>query len=191
MLFNLGGYEILVIAVAALIFVGPEQLPSVVRKVGRYAAQLRTMATGMRDEFMAGMDGMDGGLEDLRNLTKPENWLGTGTSDDPVVPRGYAERQRANRPGLGPAGTQAPGTQAPGTQDAGTPDPGTQDAGTHEAPATTEPARPAPFSQRSSAGAWQRGPASPAGEGETGHEAGPDAGDGPARDVPDRNGDRP
>ncbi len=33
MFFNVGGYEILVIAVLALIFIGPEQLPTVMRKI--------------------------------------------------------------------------------------------------------------------------------------------------------------
>lgn len=97
MFFNVGGYEILVIAVLALIFIGPEQLPTVMRKVGRYAAQMRSMAQGLREEFMSGLDEMPE-LKELTNIDnwtgKTDAWLGTGTDDDPVVPRGFAERER-------------------------------------------------------------------------------------------------
>ncbi len=97
MFFTVGGYEILVIAVLALIFIGPEQLPTVMRKVGRYAAQMRSMAQGLREEFMSGLDEMPD-LKELTNLDnwtgKTDAWLGQGTDDDPVVPRGFAERER-------------------------------------------------------------------------------------------------
>ncbi len=88
MFFNIGGGEILVIAMVALIAVGPEQLPSVLRKAGKAMAQVRAMTTGLRDEFMSGID-------EVTEIAKPEAWMGKGTSDDPVVPAGYAERQKA------------------------------------------------------------------------------------------------
>ena len=84
MFFNIGGAEILVIAVIALIAVGPEQLPSVLRKVGRTTAQIRSMAAGLRDEFMSGLD-------EATEVAKPETWFGgSGGAEDPVVRRGYA-----------------------------------------------------------------------------------------------------
>lgn len=79
-MFNIGGGEILVIALIALIAVGPEQLPSVMRKVGGFVNQVRTMTTGIRDEFMSAVDEAD-----------PNKWMGDGSSDEPIVPRGYAE----------------------------------------------------------------------------------------------------
>lgn len=88
MFFNIGGAEILVIAMVALIAVGPEQLPSVLRKVGRFVGQARSMTSGIRDEFMSGLD-------EVKDLADPDEWLGTGSNDDPVVPRGYANRKRA------------------------------------------------------------------------------------------------
>ncbi len=69
----------MVIMLVALIAVGPEQLPTVMRKVGRYVSQLRSMADGVRGEFMSGMGELD-----------PTKW-GEGTDDKPIVPRGYAE----------------------------------------------------------------------------------------------------
>lgn len=83
MFFNIGGPEILVIAMVALIAVGPDQLPGVLRKIGRYAAQARSMTAGIRDEFMSGLD-------EVKDMADPDQWLGSGTDDDPVVPRGHA-----------------------------------------------------------------------------------------------------
>lgn len=83
---NIGGGEILVIALVALIVVGPEQLPGVLRKAGRYASQVRSMTSGIRDEFMAGIDEVD-----------PTKWTndiegrGDGSEDKPIVPRGYSD----------------------------------------------------------------------------------------------------
>lgn len=79
-MFNIGGGEILVIALIALIAVGPEQLPSVMRKMGGFVNQVRTMTTGIRDEFMSAVDEAD-----------PNKWMGDGSKDEPIVPRGYAE----------------------------------------------------------------------------------------------------
>lgn len=86
-MFNIGGGEILVIALIALIAVGPEQLPGVMRKVGAFVGQVRGMTTGLRDEFMSGVDEMKAGVDELN----PDKWMGDGSADKPIVPRGYAE----------------------------------------------------------------------------------------------------
>lgn len=90
-MFNIGGPEVLVIALIALVVVGPEQLPSVLRKAGKYASQLRSMSNGLRQEFMAGVDEMD--------PTKWDGERGTGEPDKPIVPKGYAERVAAGEDG--------------------------------------------------------------------------------------------
>lgn len=43
--------ELLVVATIALIVFGPDKLPGIARQVGRYAAELRRMASDVRDEF--------------------------------------------------------------------------------------------------------------------------------------------
>ncbi len=185
MFFNVGGYEILVIAVLALIFIGPDQLPTVMRKVGRYAAQMRSMAQGLREEFMSGLDEMPE-LKELTNLDnwtgKTDAWLGTGTDDDPVVPRGFAERERQREAAAAEAASPAIERPAERT----TPDPrpdGGLNQGTGvaaelvaplepapaevavEAPADSLSPEPAPFQPRSGAAQWNR-PAPTADEGE-------------------------
>ncbi|MDH3681045.1 MAG: twin-arginine translocase TatA/TatE family subunit [Acidimicrobiia bacterium] len=90
MFFNIGGGELLVIAMVALIAVGPEQLPSVLRKIGKGVAQIRAMTAGLRDEFMSGID-------EVTDAVDPQKWTGSGSDDDPVVPRGYAKQQKTER----------------------------------------------------------------------------------------------
>lgn len=90
-MFNIGGPEVLVIALIALVVVGPEQLPSVLRKAGKYASQIRSMSTGLRQEFMAGVDELD--------PTKWDGKRGTGEPGKPIVPKGYAERVAAGEDG--------------------------------------------------------------------------------------------
>ncbi|MGI9613394.1 MAG: Sec-independent protein translocase protein TatB [Acidimicrobiales bacterium] len=91
MFFNIGGGEILVIAMVALIAVGPEQLPGLLRKIGRFLGQARSVTSNLRDEFMSGID-------EVNELADPDKWMGSGSADDPVVPRGYAEQQSATNP---------------------------------------------------------------------------------------------
>lgn len=90
-MFNIGGGEVLVIALIALIVVGPEQLPGVLRKAGRYANQFRSMTTSLRQEFMSGMDELD--------PTKWDQERGSGTPDSPIVPRGFAGEKADKTPG--------------------------------------------------------------------------------------------
>ena len=81
-MFNIGGQEVLVIALIALVVVGPEQLPSVLRKLGKQAAQLRSMTQSIRDEFMSGVDEVN-----------PTNWM-EDTSDVPKNPNSREELEK-------------------------------------------------------------------------------------------------
>ena len=74
---NVNGSEYLIIAVAALIVLGPEQLPSALRRFGSALRQFREISDKMRTEFVAGINELD-----------PTTWQGKGTDDDPIIPRG-------------------------------------------------------------------------------------------------------
>ncbi len=103
-MFGVGGGEFIVIALLALIVVGPEQLPGLMRKAGQTASQLRSMSNSLRTEFMNGIDQAD--------VTK---W-GKGTTDDPVVPRGFSQQngslQKASMSDAAPESDAAPDTPA-------------------------------------------------------------------------------
>lgn len=67
-MFDIGGWEVFVIAALALIVIGPKELPRVVRNVGRWVAKARSLAR----EFQTGME--DAAREaDLDELRKTAN----------------------------------------------------------------------------------------------------------------------
>jgi Tat protein translocase TatB subunit len=49
--FNVGGGEILVILVVALIVLGPAQLPKAARQVGQAMSELKRISTGFQQEL--------------------------------------------------------------------------------------------------------------------------------------------
>ena len=55
-MFNVGGPEVLVILLVALIVLGPQQLPKAVRSVGNVMSELRRMSSGFQDEIRSAMD---------------------------------------------------------------------------------------------------------------------------------------
>lgn len=140
---------------------------------------------------MSGLDEMPE-LKELTNLDnwtgKTDAWLGTGTDDDPVVPRGFAERERQREAAAREAAAQ-PAAERPVERAAPDPRP---DGGLNQGsgvaaelvapvePAPAEPAtaelaveppadgvspEPAPFQPRSGAAQWNR-PAPVADEGD-------------------------
>lgn len=50
-MFNIGGWEFLVILVLALVVLGPERLPTVARQVGQALGTMRAMAQSFQTEF--------------------------------------------------------------------------------------------------------------------------------------------
>ncbi len=101
-MFNVGGGELLLICVLALVVVGPEQLPVLLRKLGQYAGQAKHMSDSLRAEFMAGAEpfqesirefqkGMNDFSSTVTENADVRNW-GAGTADDPIVPRGFADQ---------------------------------------------------------------------------------------------------
>jgi sec-independent protein translocase protein TatB len=55
-MFNVGGPEVLVILLVALIVLGPQQLPKAVRSVGNVMAELRRMSSGFQEEIRSALD---------------------------------------------------------------------------------------------------------------------------------------
>ena len=50
-MFNIGLGELFVIALLVLVVVGPERLPSIMREIGKYAYQLRTIVNELTSQF--------------------------------------------------------------------------------------------------------------------------------------------
>jgi len=64
-MFDIGWTEILIIAVVAIIVVGPKDLPRMLRSLGRYAGQLRRTASEFRAQFDEAIH--DSELDELRS----------------------------------------------------------------------------------------------------------------------------
>lgn len=55
-MFNVGGGEIIVILLLALLLLGPEKLPETARKVGKFLAEVRRVTSGFEEEVRSAMD---------------------------------------------------------------------------------------------------------------------------------------
>jgi Tat protein translocase TatB subunit len=55
-MFNVGGGEIMVILLLALLVLGPDKLPEYTRKAGRYINEFRRVTSGFQEEFRSAID---------------------------------------------------------------------------------------------------------------------------------------
>ena len=56
LMFNVGGGEIFMILLLALLLLGPEKLPETARKVGKFMAEVRRVTSGFEEEVRSAMD---------------------------------------------------------------------------------------------------------------------------------------
>lgn len=94
---NVGGGELLVIGLVALIALGPEQLPSVMRKLGALSYQLRSMTSGLKDEFMSALDEPTKPQSGTMGRSGSTSGRASFDRNQPIVPHGYAEQLAAER----------------------------------------------------------------------------------------------
>ena len=74
---NVGGGEILVIVIAALIILGPERLPQFANDVGKWLAKLRNLTSGVQSEFRDALaaDDFKESLEGVRAVMDLKNQI--------------------------------------------------------------------------------------------------------------------
>jgi Tat protein translocase TatB subunit len=58
-MFNIGGGEIIVIMLIALIVLGPQRLPDAARQIGKTMGDLRRLSTGFQNEMRSALDTAD------------------------------------------------------------------------------------------------------------------------------------
>lgn len=63
-MFEFDAGKLIIIAIAALIFIGPKDLPRVMRQAGQAVAKLRRMGAEFQAQFMTAMN--EAGVEDLK-----------------------------------------------------------------------------------------------------------------------------
>ena len=70
-MFGVDSIELIIVAIAALLFIGPKELPSTMRAVGRWVGKVR----GMARHFTAGIDAVirEAELEEMDRKWREEN----------------------------------------------------------------------------------------------------------------------
>jgi Tat protein translocase TatB subunit len=115
-MFNVGGGEIIVILLLALIVLGPDKLPSAARQAGKYLSEFRRISDGFQRELR---DAMDIDLKPQSGTMAPVPRAEVATPADPEksddgTPVGESHRviDSSNGPTLPPVmqPTTSPGT---------------------------------------------------------------------------------
>ncbi len=112
-MFDIGGTELLLIAVVALVVIGPKDLPNALRVVGRYTGKARAMTRHLRsgfDEMMrqAELEEMEKQwAEQNRRIMEATPDAGSGATDTAPA----ADVQQA--PEIAPPETATPETEPP------------------------------------------------------------------------------
>jgi sec-independent protein translocase protein TatB len=105
--FGLGYSEILVIAVIALIVIGPKRLPELLRNVGKIMGQLRRASDDLRREILFSDE-----IRDMRDIVNEA----INPHDPPPVPPKLKVKTKPEASGPEESGeAPAPADPAPGT----------------------------------------------------------------------------
>ena len=102
-MFNLQGGELIIIALLALVVLGPEKLPEAMRHVGRLYRQLRSVRDTFQREFKQALDEP---MRDLRKATSESASTLRQAAQSMVEPP--AETAAADDPPDDPPDTSAP-----------------------------------------------------------------------------------
>ena len=136
-MFDLGWSELLLIAVVAIIVVGPRDLPRMLRTVGQYTTKMRRMARDLQSQFNdalkeAELDEVGKEITELGRMN-PARQIRDGLTK-PLKSAGEALKTAAGEIEKGAANGAEPTIAPPGRADAAlAPGPGDGEAGNGEA----------------------------------------------------------
>lgn len=102
---NLGGGEILVILLLALVVLGPERLPEVARQIGKVLGDIRRVSAGFQEEMRSAMH--ETGLDEIAGRRIPPPARQPRPNPPAEIPRAEPAQ-----PVSGPATAQPPDTGA-------------------------------------------------------------------------------
>ena len=120
-MFGVDSVELIIVAIAALLFIGPKELPSAMRTVGRWVGKVR----GMARHFTAGIDAVirEAELEEMDRKWREENerimrdhpMLAEPSADQPGVEASLTEEAQAYLAGASPDEPMLPLSEPEGT----------------------------------------------------------------------------
>lgn len=121
-MFNLDWSELLIIAVIAVLVVGPKELPGMLRTIGRYVAKMRKVAGEFRTQFdqamkEAELDGLQDAVRETRSALSTVNPVNeikkavtTAEASVKDIPRSIGEAGTAPAPAKAEAPAAANGS---------------------------------------------------------------------------------
>ena len=81
-MFDIGGGELLLIGIVALIAIGPKQLPTVLRSLGQWMGKLRRIASEFQNQFQEAM--REAEMADLKKQVEMTSQAQSYVNFDPV-----------------------------------------------------------------------------------------------------------
>ncbi len=102
---GVGPWELILVAVLALIFIGPEKLPELMRQIGRTAGELRRMSSDLTAEFKEGLAPLQEVSNELTLTPKKEEKKADQKTQQPVTTTKTAS---SSAPTAAPEGLQPP-----------------------------------------------------------------------------------
>ena len=85
-MFNVGGPEILVILLVALVILGPEQLPKAMRTFGNVMAEVRKVSGGFQAEMRKAIDSIDDSGSSSSSSSSTSSTSPTSSTSTPKPP---------------------------------------------------------------------------------------------------------
>jgi len=137
-MFDLGWGKIVIIAVIALVVIGPKELPAVLRTVGQWMGKIRRMAAEFQGQFQEAM--REAEMADLQKSIDSITEATRGIGDPLATVTRKIESAFEDKPATPPGTTPAAGEPAPAAAEA--PAPVMEPSVAAEPPVTIEPPVP-------------------------------------------------
>jgi sec-independent protein translocase protein TatB len=140
-MFDIGWSELVIIAIVALIAIGPKELPGVLRTVGNYMGKIRRMASEFQGQFQeamreAEMADLKKSVDDITDTAK--GYTDSFTGFDPLA----SVKKEVESLSADPLGTSAAASASPEAASPATPAPLSPDAGIEPVPVAAAAPQP-------------------------------------------------
>jgi sec-independent protein translocase protein TatB len=155
-MFDIGWSELVVIAVVALIAIGPKELPAVLRTVGQYMGKIRRMASEFQGQFQEAM--REAEMADLKKSVDEMTDAAKGFTDfDPLA----SVKKEVDSFTADPLATTSTGSASPEAAAPGTPAPMSSDATIPQTSPAIAPEAPQPETNADTAAETKHGTTPP------------------------------
>ncbi len=117
-MFNVGGGELIVILLIALIVLGPQRLPDAARQLGKAMGDLRRLSSGFQNEMKQALETADDpkrvtARRDVLGAAVPSDDAGADTDQEVVADPAAADAAASDSIAAVSAQPSAPGKQTP------------------------------------------------------------------------------